>query len=74
MIFINNCFCFAFVVYFVASSLSIFLKSIIKVVTNLNPLNLVNKSFSLFLIANSVFLSRSSRLKQFKIFTLQVLA
>ena len=55
---------------FVLSSLSIFLKTKTNVNTNLNPLQLKNKFFSLFLIADSVSLSCSSGLKEFEISTL----
>ena len=55
---------------FVLSSLSIFLKTKANVDTNLNPLQLKNKFFSLFLIADSVSLSCSSGLKEFEISTL----
>ena len=48
----------------------VFLPSKTNVVTNLNPLNSVNNFFSLFLIADSVSLNCSSRLKEFKISTL----
>ena len=41
---------------------------------NSHPLNSVNKSISLFLIADSVSFSCSSRLKEFKISTLKELA
>ena len=44
------------------------------VVTNLNSFSSVSKSFSLFLIADSVTLSCSSGLKEFKISTLQIFA
>ena len=60
--------------YFVSSSLFIFLNSKTNVVINLNPLNLDNRSINLFSIANSVSLICSSGLKEFKISTLQVLA
>ena len=49
--------------YFVLSSLSIFLITKTNVITNLNPLNSVNNFFSLFLIADSASLSCSSGLK-----------
>ena len=55
--------------YFALSSLSIFLNSKTSVVTNLKPFNCANKSVSLFLI-DSVSLSYSSRLNEFKISTL----
>ena len=53
---------------FVLSSLSIILNTNANVVTRLNPFNSVNNVFSLF--AYSVFLSCSSRLKEFEILTL----
>ena len=43
--------------YFVLSSLSIFLITKTNVITNLNPLNSANNFFSLFLIADSASLS-----------------
>ena len=51
----------------VLSSLSIFLSSKTSVVTNIKAFNSVNKSISLFLIADSVSLSCISGLKEFKI-------
>ena len=56
--------------YFVLSSLSIFLKTKTNHVTNSNLLNSVNNLFSLFLIADSVYLSFSSGLKELKTSTL----
>ena len=56
--------------YFVLSLLSIFLNTTTNVVTNLNPLNSGNNYISLLLIADSVSLSCSSGLKEFKIPTL----
>ena len=74
MTIIKNRFCFwvrinSFelkLIYFVGSSLSIFLNSIANVVTNLNPLNSVSKFDSFFLIADSVSVNYSSRLKNSK--------
>ena len=61
--------------YFVLSSLSIFLITKTSVVTNLKPFNWANKStISLLLIADSVSLSCSSGLKEYKILTLKELA
>ena len=53
-------------VYFVASLLSIFLNSITNVITNLKPFSSVIKPISLFLIADSEFLSCSSGLKEYQ--------
>ena len=61
------------VLYSVLSSLCIFLNSKTSVVTNLKPFNLDNKSV-IFLNVDSVFLSCSSELKEFKISALQELA
>ena len=47
-----------------------FLNSKTIVVTNSNPFNSDNKSISLFLVADSVSLSCSSGLKEFKFSTL----
>ena len=55
---------------FTLSSLSIFLNTKTSIVTNLNLLNSDNNFFYLFLIANSVSLSCTSGLKEFKISTL----
>ena len=55
---------------FILSSLFVFLNTKISVAANLNPLNF----FSLFLIADSVCLSCSWYLKEFKISTSYVLA
>ena len=52
------------------SSLSIFLNSETSIVKNLKPFNSVNKFIALFLIADSVSLSCSSEVKEFKISTL----
>ena len=52
------------------STLSIFLNNETNVVTTLKPFNWVNNLINLLLIADSVFLSCSSRLKEFKISTL----
>ena len=59
------------VLNFVSSSLSVFyfLNSRNHVVVDLNPFNSVNQSFNLLLIADSVSLSCSSGLKEFKILT-----
>ena len=59
------------VLNFVSSSLSVlyFLNSRNHVVADLKPFNSVNQSFSLLLIADSVSLSCSSGLKEFKILT-----
>ena len=53
--------------YFVLSSLIIFLGTKTNAVTNLKPFNWVSQSFRLLLIADSVFLSCISGLKEFKI-------
>ena len=55
---------------FVLSSFSIFLNTKTSVVMNLNPLNSDNNFFSLLLIVDSVSLSCSSGLKEFKTSTL----
>ena len=68
--FIDNYFYFEFeqkVSHFVLSSLSISFSTKANVVTNLNPLNSVNIFFSLFSITDSVSLSGSFELKEFKI-------
>ena len=54
----------------VLSLVSIFLNSKTSIVTDLKPFNSDNNSISLFLVADSVFLSCSSGLKEFKISTL----
>ena len=54
-------------VYFLTSLFSTILISITNVVWNLKPLNSINKSPSLFLVADSVFLSCSLGLKGFEI-------
>ena len=54
------------VLYSVLLSPFFFLNSKTSVATNLKPFNSGNKSISLFLIADSVSLSCSSRLKEFK--------
>ena len=51
-------------IYFVSLSLSIILNTNASVATNLNPLKSINNFFSLFLIADLVSLSCSSRLKK----------
>ena len=60
--------------YFVLSSFCIFLNIKTNFVTNLHLLNSDNNFFGLFLIADSVSLSCSSGLKEFKISTLWELA
>ena len=69
-LFINNCFSFrvqikgaqfCFIITFY------FLNSKSNIVNNLSPISLVNKSFSLFLITDSVFLSCNFEFKEFKI-------
>ena len=62
------------VVYFVSSSFSIFLNSKTNIVKNLNSVNLDNKFISLFLITDSVSLSYSSGLKEFKVSALKEIA
>ena len=57
--------------YFVLFSLFIILSTKTSVVTNVNPLNLVNYVFSLYLIADLVSSSCISELKEFKISALQ---
>ena len=52
------------------SSLSIFINSETSIVKNLKPFNSVNKFITLSLIADSVSLSCSSEVKEFKISTL----
>ena len=59
--------------YFVLSSLSIFLNSKTNVVTNLDLRNSDIKSSSLFLTADSISLNCSSEIKKLKLSTLQVL-
>ena len=59
--------------YFVLSLLPIFLRTKTNIVTNLDPLNPDKNLLSLFLIADSVYLSCSSVLKEFKISILQEL-
>ena len=54
----------------VLSLVSIFLNSKTSIVTDLKPFNSDNNSISLFLVVDSVFLSCSSGLKEFKISTL----
>ena len=54
----------------VLSLVSIFLNSKTSIVTDLKPFNSDNNSISLFLVADSVFLSCSSGLKEFNISTL----
>ena len=51
---------------FALSSISIFLKTKVNVVTNLKPFHWVNNSISLLLIADSVPLSCNSVLKEYK--------
>ena len=58
------------VVNFVSSSFSIYLNSKTNVATNLKPLSSFNTCLGNFLIADSVSLSCSSGLKEFKISTL----
>ena len=55
--------------YFVLSSFSFFLSTKTNVVTNLNPLNSVNKFFNSLLSADLLSLSCSSGLKECKIST-----
>ena len=60
--------------YFVLSSHFIFLNTETNTVINLNPFNSDNKSISLLLILDSVSLSCSSRLNEFKVSLLCELA